>query len=52
MGAALGALTLAHGGVAGLGWVAAACELAAVLLTLAIVGRPAVLNAPCQAERG
>jgi predicted MFS family arabinose efflux permease len=52
MGAALGALTLAHGGVAGLGWVAAACELAAVLLTLAIVGRPAVVNAPCQAERG
>ncbi|MFM0669442.1 MFS transporter [Paraburkholderia sediminicola] len=52
MGAALGALTLAHGGVAGLGWVAAACELAAVLLTLAIVGRPAVVSAPCQAERG
>ncbi|MFM0239036.1 MFS transporter [Paraburkholderia phytofirmans] len=52
LGAALGALTLAHGGVGSLGWVAAASELAAVLLTLAIVGRPAVAGAACQAERG
>jgi predicted MFS family arabinose efflux permease len=52
LGAALGALTLAHAGVTSLGWVAAACELAAVLLTVAIVGRPAVVSAPCQAERG
>ena len=52
LGAALGALTLAHSGVAGLGWVAAACELAAVLLTVAIVGRPAAVGATCQAERG
>jgi hypothetical protein len=43
---------LAHAGVTILGWVAAACELAAVLLTVAIVGRPAVVSAPCQAERG
>jgi predicted MFS family arabinose efflux permease len=48
IGAALGALTLAHASVAGLGWVAAACEMAAVLLTLAIAARPAL---PAAAKR-
>jgi predicted MFS family arabinose efflux permease len=38
-GAALGALTLAKGTVADLGWVAGLCELAAVLLTLALTYR-------------
>lgn len=39
IGAALGALTLAHASVAGLGWVAAVCEIAALLVTLMIAGR-------------
>jgi len=41
MGAALGGLTLAHGGVGGLGWVAGACELASVSLVLLLAS---VLN--------
>jgi predicted MFS family arabinose efflux permease len=36
IGAALGALTIARASVQDLGWVAALCELAAVLLTVAI----------------
>jgi predicted MFS family arabinose efflux permease len=36
LGAALGGVTLAHGSVASLGWVAAAAEVAALALTLAI----------------
>jgi predicted MFS family arabinose efflux permease len=49
IGAALGALTLAHASVGSLGWVAAVCELAAVLLTVAIIARPARVNAACTA---
>jgi predicted MFS family arabinose efflux permease len=49
-GAALGALTLAHGGVANLGWVAAACELAAVLLTFAVIARHDAAGASCGSE--
>ncbi|SKC96244.1 MFS transporter [Paraburkholderia hospita] len=49
IGAALGALTLAHASVGSLGWVAAVCELAAVLLTVAIIARPARVNAACAA---
>jgi predicted MFS family arabinose efflux permease len=39
IGAALGALTLAGGSVTDLGWVAATCELAAILLTVTITRR-------------
>ncbi|TCG10119.1 MFS transporter [Paraburkholderia steynii] len=49
IGAALGALTLAHASVGSLGWVAAICELAAVLLTVAIIVRPVRVNAACAA---
>ncbi|CAG9231230.1 MFS transporter [Paraburkholderia caribensis] len=49
IGAALGALTLAHASVGSLGWVAALCELAAVLLTVAIIARPAGAKAACAA---
>jgi predicted MFS family arabinose efflux permease len=49
IGAALGALTLAHASVGSLGWVAALCELAAVLLTAAIIARPAGVKAACAA---
>ena len=38
MGAALGGFTLAHAGVGKLGWVAGACELAAVGATLVLAG--------------
>ncbi|MBN3764105.1 MFS transporter [Burkholderia sp. Ac-20365] len=51
MGAALGALTMAHASVRSLGWVAALCELAALLLTAAINARPLAANVPCAVER-
>lgn len=44
-GAALGALTLTRFGVNDLGWVAAACETAALLLTFAMIARPTGLTA-------
>lgn len=51
MGAALGALTMAHASVRNLGWVAALCELAALMLTAAINARPAAEHAPRPVER-
>jgi predicted MFS family arabinose efflux permease len=48
LGAALGAFTLAHGGVAHLGWVAALCELAALALLAGSLRRRAAVPIPAE----
>ena len=49
-GAALGAMTLTRFAISDLGWVAAACETAALLLTLVMLARSAATASPCSSK--